>query len=143
KVAKSYPVSSLEAANLLSEIYDLENRPDSALKYVRMAVGLKDNLFNREKIIAIQDVHYREQENQKAIADVRLKLRNQFILYSSLFVFVSVLVIVVIALKNSRRKQLQSMRNSIADDLHDDIGSTLSSISILSELAKEKSPEAT
>lgn len=143
KVAKSYPVSSLEAANLLSEIYDLENRPDSALKYVRMAVELKDNLFNREKIIAIQDVHYREQENQKAIADVRLKLRNQFILYSSLFVFVSVLVIVVIALKNSRRKQLQSMRNSIADDLHDDIGSTLSSISILSELAKEKSPEAT
>ena len=37
---------------------------------------------------------------------------------------------------------MQSMRNSIADDLHDDIGSTLSSIAIMSELAKEKSPEA-
>ncbi len=38
--------------------------------------------------------------------------------------------------------QLQNVRNSIADDLHDDIGSTLSSISIMSELAKQKSPEA-
>ena len=142
RTAKSYPVSSLEAANLLSDVYDLENRPDSALKYVRMAVRLKENLFNREKIIAIQDVHYREQENQKAIVDARLKLRNQFILYFSLFGLVYVLVIVFIVLRNSRQKQLQSMRNNIADDLHDDIGSTLSSISILSELAKEKSPEA-
>jgi signal transduction histidine kinase len=37
---------------------------------------------------------------------------------------------------------LQNIRNSIADDLHDDIGSTLSSISIMNELAKAKSPQA-
>jgi len=92
--------------------------------------------------MAIQNVHYREQESQKAIADSRLKLRNQFIMYFSVAAFVAVLVIVIIVLRNSRQKQLQIMRDSIADDLHDDIGSTLSSISILSELAKDKSPEA-
>ncbi len=36
--------------------------------------------------------------------------------------------------------KLQNIRNSIASDLHDDIGSTLSSISIMSELAKKESP---
>ncbi|HLF65482.1 MAG TPA: ATP-binding protein, partial [Saprospiraceae bacterium] len=35
---------------------------------------------------------------------------------------------------------LQSIRNRIADDLHDDIGSTLNSISVYSEVAKQKSP---
>jgi signal transduction histidine kinase len=142
KIVKSYPISALKAANILSDVYESENRSDSTLKYVRMAIGLKENLFNREKIMAIQNVHYKEQENQKAIADSRLKLRNQFIMYFLLALFIAVLGIVLIVLRNNRQKQIQNMRNSIADDLHDDIGSTLSSISILSELAKEKSPEA-
>ena len=38
--------------------------------------------------------------------------------------------------------KLQQVRNRIASDLHDDIGSSLSGISIMSELAKAKSPEA-
>ena len=142
KIAKSYPFSALKASIVLSDAYELKKKPDSTLKYIRTAIAVKENLFNREKIMAIQNVHYKEQESQKAIADSRLKLQNQFILYFSVAVLLAVLVIVIIVLKNSRQKQMQSMRDSIADDLHDDIGSTLSSISILSELAKDKSPEA-
>jgi signal transduction histidine kinase len=44
---------------------------------------------------------------------------------------------------NFEKKMLaQSIRDKIAGDLHDDIGSTLSSISILSELAKHNSSQA-
>ncbi|HEY2727839.1 MAG TPA: ATP-binding protein, partial [Parafilimonas sp.] len=46
--------------------------------------------------------------------------------------------------RNKFEKQAlaQSIRDKIAIDLHDDIGSTLSSISILSELAKQNSSNA-
>ena len=36
---------------------------------------------------------------------------------------------------------MQTLRNKIASDLHDDVGSTLSSISIFSEMAKQQSKE--
>lgn len=136
KLAKSYPISLLKAANLLSAIYELQNMPDSTLKYLRMAIGLKESLFNREKIMAIQDLHYKELEKQKEITNSKLKLRNQFIMYSLLFVFIAVLVIAGIVLRNKRQKQLQSMRNTIATNLHDEIGSNLTNIGILSRLSK-------
>jgi signal transduction histidine kinase len=51
---------------------------------------------------------------------------------------------VYVRLRNKFEKQVlsQSLRDKIAGDLHDDIGSTLSSITILSELAKQKYVEA-
>ncbi|HLT72514.1 MAG TPA: ATP-binding protein [Cyclobacteriaceae bacterium] len=142
KIARSYPVSALKATNLLSDVYQSKNNPDSALKYVSMAAAFKENLFNREKIMAIQDIHYREQEREREIAESKSRLRNQYIMFSSLVVLVAILVIVIVVLRNVRQRQFQNMRNSIADDLHDDIGSTLSSISIMAGLAKARSAEA-
>jgi signal transduction histidine kinase len=139
---KIYPAGMLQAANLLVDMYEEKEISDSTLKYLRMASAVKDSLFNKEKTIAFQNTIFKEQEKQREIADAKSKLRTQFIMYFSLAALVAVLVIASIVVRNNRQKQLQNMRNSIADDLHDDIGSTLSSISIMSELAKTKLPEA-
>ena len=42
--------------------------------------------------------------------------------------------------RTANKLKLQNIRNRIASDLHDDVGSTLNSISVYSEVAKQKSP---
>jgi signal transduction histidine kinase len=142
KTTFSYPNGLLRAAEQLTEIYGSLNEPDSTLKYLRIASGIKDSLFNRDKTIAIQNIAYKEQEKQKAIEDAQLRLKNQFTLYFVIALCAIVLITGYVLFRLRRSKQLQNMRNSIANDLHDDIGSTLSSISILNELAKSKAPGA-
>src|SRR5882724_1502265 len=138
KIRVSYPVSLFKAANMLADIYESKGKPDSTLKYLRIAIGLKDSLFNREKTIAIENLTYKEQEKKKEIEASRVQLKNKFKMYFLLAAFVILLAIAGILLRNNRLKQLQNMRNSIAGDLHDDIGSTLTNISILSELSKQQ-----
>jgi signal transduction histidine kinase len=139
---QNYPAGLLKAATTLSDIYDLEHQPDSTLKYLRMAFNLNDSLFNQEKIIAFKNILFKEQEKQNEVKAVTAALRNRYTLYFLIALFVVLIIIAGIVINNRRIKQLHSIRNSIADDLHDDIGSTLSSISIMNELAKARSPEA-
>ncbi len=142
KITKTYPAGLLKTANLLAEIYESKNVPDSTLKYLKTAIAIKDSLSNQQKTIAVQNLIYKEQEKQKELEAARQKFNNQLITYALIGGLVALLIIASILLRNHRQRQIQHIRNSIADDLHDDIGSTLSSISIMSELAKAKSPQA-
>ena len=142
KVTNSYPTALLKAANMVADIYQSKNKPDSTLKYLKIAIAIKDSLFNREKTIAVQNLIYKEAEKQKALEAVKAEFQNQLKLYILGGFLLASIVVGGVVVRNRRQKQLQNIRNSIADDLHDDIGSTLSSISIMSELARKKSPEA-
>jgi signal transduction histidine kinase len=142
RLTRSYPAIRLDATDLMADIYEAGNKPDSSLRYLRLAASLKDNLYSRDKTAAFQNALLREQENQKEIQAATAALSNRYLLGSLLLSFAALVIIASVIVRNGRIKQLQSIRNAIADDLHDDIGSTLSSISIMNELAKARSPES-
>ncbi len=142
KMTKTYPAGMLKATNLLAEIYESQKNADSSFKYFKIAVNLKDSLYSREKTTAFQNSLLKELEKQQEIQATTTALQNRYSVYSVAVLLIIALNTAAIIIRNRRIKQLQNMRNSIADDLHDDIGSTLSSISIMSELAKAKSREA-
>ncbi len=142
KTAKSYPVGKLKAANLLADVYELKHNSDSTLKYLRMAIVIQDTLYNKDKMLAYQNIIFKDAERQQEVAATKLKLQREYLAYFVTALLIIAIIIAGIFIRNKRIKQMQSIRNSIADDLHDDIGSALSSISIMNELAKEKSPAA-
>ena len=47
----------------------------------------------------------------------------------------------IVIIVHEQLLKLQTLRNKIASDLHDDVGSTLSSIAIFSEIARQESKE--
>ncbi len=141
-LTKTYPQGFLKAANLLADVYESEKNADSSLKYLHLAISVKDSLFNREKTTAFQNILFKEQEKQRDIEVAKQKLQRQYLAYFLIALLMIAIIIAGIVIRNKRIKQLQNMRNSIADDLHDDIGSALSSINIMSELAKSEPPKA-
>lgn len=141
KKAETYPVAALLAAHTLTGIYEDLQMPDSTLKYLRIALGIKDSLFSRAKTVAVQNVFFKEQQKQKEILAEKEKLQDRYKIYLTAGLVLAIAIILTIVLRNRRINQVQRMRNQIANDLHDDIGSALSSISIMNELVKDKSRE--
>jgi signal transduction histidine kinase len=80
---------------------------------------------------------------EKSIQDFALKKQKQ----AKNFFLAGLVLLLILSLfvyKNYRTRQelkLQSLRNKIASDLHDDIGSTLTSISFFSQMAQAQSKE--
>jgi signal transduction histidine kinase len=76
-----------------------------------------------------------------------LEIKKQGILQKSLLAGMALMLILFFFIyRNYHTRQLlklQTLRNKIASDLHDDIGSTLSSISIFTLMAREGSKEVT
>lgn len=75
----------------------------------------------------------------------QLEIKKQTMLKNSLFAgFAFSMLLGSFAYYNHITRQklrLQTLRNKIASDLHDDVGSTLSSIAIFSEIAKQQSKD--
>src|SRR6185503_19767065 len=58
-----------------------------------------------------------------------------------ILVLVGLLGYILYLYRKQQRKRLEKIRNRIATDLHDDMGSTLSSIRIFSDVAKKQIEE--
>jgi len=113
-----------------------------------------DSLFNEKskKLMTEMKEKYESEKKENEIALLNnekevqtLDLKKQKLAKNYLIASLSLMTILsIFVYRNYRTKQklkLQTLRNKIASDLHDDVGSTLSSISIFSQMAQQQSKE--
>lgn len=157
-------VSTSVNVNLLLDAYDLKSAIWEDLADYRQALAFKkkfqtlsDSLKTVENRQAIDDAEAKYQNDIKQREIDQLKQEKTLRESRSKIIWVAVagglvLIVVITALlinrfiiinRSSRLLEIERMRNSIARDLHDDIGSALSSINIMSKVAlQDVQPEA-
>jgi two-component system sensor histidine kinase UhpB len=139
-----------DATKALSDVYKQQNDYKNSLKYLTQSLVYKDSIdiANQKKTMADMLVKYETDKKDKAIqllntqkelSDKKLSRNRLIILFGSSIIILLVIIGLILRMQNRIRQRLKEvqMRNQIASDLHDDVGSSLSSILLLSNMAAD------
>ncbi len=138
----------------LANLYAANQQFEQAYSFLNQYIQLNDSIRGSEIVGQLKSIEqaYQREKNEKEIAllkkDQELKeatiAKQKSDQYVIAIAFISVLFISLILFnryktinKVQRQVEIEKVRNHIARDLHDDIGSTLSSINLISKLALE------
>jgi len=151
------PLEQVHAWEELAEAYRNLDQADQALDALKSAQLLRDSIYSKDKIrtLVVQEKDYEfdkeravqelEQQRAEAAATAALRQqrqqRNAWIIGLSLLLFAGLGYFLYWRNRQQTRTLLRESetRQRIARDLHDDVGSTLSSISILSAASGQTS----
>jgi two-component system sensor histidine kinase UhpB len=143
-----YKESVRDVYQLLSEIYSKQNNYKAAYDYQILYHQLKDTILNVEntnkiKQLDMQFAYDKDAAIQKAEQDKKdrevevQKLRRNATIIGMIFIVIILVLIILLRTRiarERRQKALDQERTRISKDLHDDLGSELSKISLLSDI---------
>ena len=146
------PYLVMDGYRINADIMRLKRDVDGYGNYIARYLAQRDSIDQQQQVYITRDLEAKYQ-NQVKQAEIDVLLLEQQLLASNIrrqknmrngITFTLVIVVVFsfvlvnrFKVLNETRRQLEveKLRNSIARDLHDDLGSTLSSINIISQMA--------
>lgn len=143
-------------AALLAEAYSYLGDDKNAYKYLTISSNLKDSIikeqYNNQVANLQSSFELKEKDKEILLLGKDRELQRQKLFRQRLLI-VAATVLLLLALigiwllmnrnKLKQRMKELELRNQIAADLHDEVGSSLSSIHMLSQMATKQGNEAT
>jgi two-component system, NtrC family, sensor kinase len=97
-----------DAAQLVAQTHELLGKPDSALKYTKIFIAIKDTIFNQSKLLQIQLLNFdegqRQKDIQRAIDEAQERYANRVRYYALLAAVGIFLLLTVILYRNNPNK---------------------------------------
>lgn len=163
-LAEGYLLRSLELANKdrillnkrnallqISRLYEEEGNTRKALQYLQEYTDIQDTLIDSEKAKAVisQQIQFETEKKEQEIISLNKdkalqeqQLENQKLIRNASIGGIVLLLILIAVLVNryklKRSIAMERMQQRISSDLHDDIGASLTSINILSQLSQQQ-----
>ena len=98
------------AVNFIATSYELQGKPDSALKYTKIFIAINDTIINQSKLLQIDLLNFdeaqRQKEIQRKVDEAQERYANR-IRYYTLFSAAAIFLLISLLLyRNNRSKQI-------------------------------------
>ena len=131
-------LTQVGALDRLSQAYQAIGQTDAAVVHLRKAEQLKDSIYSLSKVRDMtkkelnhefdkeRAIQVLQQEKTAALAALELNRQRglKWALTAGLLLLILLGAFVFMSLKEQQRRRSESLRQKIASDLHDDVGST-------------------
>ncbi|NNV55485.1 tetratricopeptide repeat-containing sensor histidine kinase [Limnovirga soli] len=143
------------ALHELSKLYEQKIDYRTSLAYLKEYIEIQDTLINAEKAkgITSQQIQFETEKKEQEIISLNKdkvlqeqQLENQKIIRNAsvggIILLLILIAVIINRYKLKRSIAMERMQQRISSDLHDDIGASLTSINILSQLSQQQKIDA-
>ncbi|RSK48765.1 tetratricopeptide repeat-containing sensor histidine kinase [Hymenobacter rigui] len=95
----------LNASVILTQEFEQRRQLDSAFRYQKELVAMKDTLFGQEKVMRLQNVNYLDRQQQQQAAADQQALRNRYQTYGLLAGVAGLLLLLALLVRHDRQQQ--------------------------------------